>query len=190
MWYIRNGNAIEWRGIVISRWRGGYHTHHCGFRFQIQVQIQIQIQIQTQGYCNISIMHTQLNCVFDAVMRLRRRRRRRRRRSDCQSSRRGKRRTQREETISTDLAKRLTTWTSPSASVPASSIPFSPAIFSAKIVSLILLSLTFYAQFFSTIIFSPFLSLVQRTLCSIIVKKWRGPFNTFRAIITSLLSSW
>jgi len=166
---------------VISRWRGGYHIQHCAFHFQIQ--------IQRQGYYNIS-MHTELSCVFDAVMRVRRRRRRRRR-SDCQSSRRGKPRTQREETISTDWAKRLITWTSPSASVLASLIPFSPAIFSAKIVSLMLLSLSFWAQHFFNNnskyrIFPSFV--VQRTLCLIIVKKWRGPLNTFRAIITLLLS--
>lgn len=35
-----------------------------------------------------------------------------------------------------------------------------------------------------------FCFVLQRTLSLIIVKKWRGPFNTFRAIITSLLSSW
>lgn len=140
---IREGNTIEWRGIVISRWRGGYHIHLCGFQFQIQ------IQIQTQGCYNTS-MHTELNCVFDAAKWVRRRKRRRKR-SDYRSSRRGRRRTHREETICTDLAKRLITWTSPSASVPASSIPFSSAIFSAKIVSLMLLLLfSFYAQrFFS-----------------------------------------
>lgn len=115
-------------------------------------------------------MHTvtEGNCVFDAViivMKRRRRRRRRRRKSGCLSSRRGKPKTLREETISTDLGKRLITWTSPSASVLASSILFSPAIFSAKIVILMPFLYSHAPHFFPSITIKHHLPLLFFVLC-------------------------